>query len=56
MQESKYMVANERDARWGLTVSTVGYDEVLAEVLLNLAEAACGAGQMGEAVDILKRG
>jgi hypothetical protein len=30
MQESKYMVANERDARWGLTVSTVGYDEVLA--------------------------
>ena len=24
------MVANERDARWGLTVSTVGYDEVLA--------------------------
>ena len=26
-----------------------------AEVLLNLAEAACGAGQMGEAVDILKR-
>ena len=28
MQKSKYLVANERDARWGLTVSTVGYDEV----------------------------
>ena len=26
-----------------------------AEVLLNLAEAACGAGQMNEAVEILKR-
>ena len=26
-----------------------------AEVLLNLAEAACGANQMGEAVDLLKR-
>ena len=30
MQKSKYLVANERDARWGLTVSTVGYDEVHA--------------------------
>lgn len=28
MQNSKYLVANERDAEWGLTVSTVGYDEV----------------------------
>lgn len=28
MQESKYLVANERDALWGLTVSTVGYDEL----------------------------
>jgi AraC-like DNA-binding protein len=28
MQTSKYMVANERDARWGLTVSTVGYEEI----------------------------
>lgn len=28
MQSSKYLVANERDARWGLTVSTVGTDEV----------------------------
>ena len=30
MQQSKYLVANERDERWGLTVSTVGYDEVRA--------------------------
>ena len=29
MQESKYLVANERDALWGLTVSTVGRDELL---------------------------
>lgn len=28
MQNSKYLVANERDAKWGLTVSTVGYDDV----------------------------
>ncbi len=28
MQESKYLVANDRDALWGLTVSTVGYDEL----------------------------
>lgn len=28
MQSSKYLVANERDAKWGLTVSTVGYDEL----------------------------
>lgn len=28
MQISKYMVANERDAKWGLTVSTVGYEEI----------------------------
>jgi len=28
MQRSKYLVANERDARWGLTVSTVGYEEI----------------------------
>ncbi len=30
MQKSKYLVANERDALWGLTISTVGYDEVEA--------------------------
>lgn len=29
MQRSKYLVANDRDAKWGLTVSTVGYDEVM---------------------------
>ena len=28
MQISKYMLANERDALWGLTVSTVGYEEI----------------------------
>lgn len=28
MQDSKYLVANERDAQWGLVVNTVGYDEV----------------------------
>ncbi len=28
MQNSKYLVANERDAYWGLTVSTVGFDTV----------------------------
>ena len=27
MQKSKYMLANERDLLWGLTVSTVGYEE-----------------------------
>lgn len=28
MQDSKYLVATDRDARWGLVVNTVGYDEV----------------------------
>ena len=28
MQKSKYLVANDRDALWGLTVSTVGMDDV----------------------------
>ncbi len=28
MQTSKYLVAGERDALWGLVISTVGYDEV----------------------------
>jgi AraC-like DNA-binding protein len=28
MQTSKYLVANDSDAKWGLTVSTVGHDEV----------------------------
>ena len=28
MQKSKYMLAGERDALWGLTVSTVGYEEI----------------------------
>jgi len=28
MQKSKYLLANERDARWGLTVSTIGYEEI----------------------------
>ena len=28
MQNSKYLVENERDAYWGLTVSTVGFDTV----------------------------
>ena len=28
MQNSKYLVANSRDAQWGLTVSCVGYEEV----------------------------
>ena len=28
MQDSKYLVATERDAQWGLVVNTVGYDEV----------------------------
>ncbi len=30
MQDSKYLVANERDLRWGLTVSTVGMDSLQA--------------------------
>ncbi|MCR4853095.1 MAG: AraC family transcriptional regulator [Prevotella sp.] len=29
MQKSKYLVINERDALWGLAVSTVGYEELL---------------------------
>lgn len=28
MQRSKYLIASERDTKWGLTVSTVGYEEV----------------------------
>lgn len=28
MNKSKYLVANNRDLAWGLTVSTIGYDEV----------------------------
>lgn len=28
MQESKYLVANSRDALWGLTVSTVGHESI----------------------------
>lgn len=28
MQTSKYLIANERDGLWGLTVSTVGYEEI----------------------------
>lgn len=28
MQISKYLVANPRDLQWGLTVSTVGYEEI----------------------------
>lgn len=28
MQKSKYLLANERDSLWGLTVSTVGYEEI----------------------------
>lgn len=31
MQDSKYLVANDRDAQWGLVVNTVGYDEVAPE-------------------------
>ena len=28
MQISKYLLANERDALWGLTISTIGYEEI----------------------------
>lgn len=28
MQISKYLVANEQDRKWGLTISTVGYEEI----------------------------
>ncbi len=28
MQSSKYLLANERDALWGLTISTVGYEVI----------------------------
>ena len=28
MQKSKYMLASERDAQWGLTVSTVGFEVI----------------------------
>lgn len=28
MQKSKYLVTNERDQLWGLTISTVGYEEI----------------------------
>ena len=29
MQISKYLLANDRDAQWGLTVSTVGFEHIL---------------------------
>lgn len=28
MQQSKYLVPNEQDRKWGLTISTVGYEEI----------------------------
>ncbi|MBQ8158164.1 MAG: helix-turn-helix domain-containing protein [Prevotella sp.] len=28
MQISKYMLANERDSEWGLTVTTIGYEDI----------------------------
>lgn len=28
MQKSKYLVANDRDLLWGLTISTIGYEEI----------------------------
>ena len=28
MQTSKYMLASDRDALWGLTATTIGYDEI----------------------------
>lgn len=28
MQKSKYLVATERDSRWGLVISTTGYEEI----------------------------
>ena len=28
MQTSKYLLANERDKEWGLTVSTIGYEMI----------------------------
>ncbi|MBP3510944.1 MAG: AraC family transcriptional regulator [Prevotella sp.] len=28
MQQSKYVLANERDKQWGLTASTIGYEEI----------------------------
>lgn len=28
MQKSKYLVCNDRDMRWGLTISTVGYEDI----------------------------
>ena len=28
MQTSKYLVVNDRDTLWGLTVNTVGYEEI----------------------------
>lgn len=28
MQKSKYLVCNEHDEQWGLTISTVGYEEI----------------------------
>lgn len=31
MQYSRYLVASDRDTQWGLTVSTVGYEEILPD-------------------------
>lgn len=29
MQTSKYLIATERDSQWGLTISTIGYEEIM---------------------------
>ena len=30
MQTSKYLIATERDSQWGLTISTIGYEEIMS--------------------------
>ena len=37
MQTSKYLIPSNRDREWGLTVNTVGYEEILPGTPIPLA-------------------
>ena len=36
MQKSKYLVATDRDSVWGTTVTTVGYEEIYAALMMSM--------------------
>ena len=41
MQTSKYLIATERDAEWGLTISTVGREEIAPGEEYQIGRASC---------------